>query len=183
MIENSTHQPTASSALSPTDVPSSRPRTVLITGVNGWYSANQRSQPGSESFGTKPLARNGSSVNISGVLLAVSTDFAFNPSATASHVSATVVNNNSPVRASHSTGPADGRNPTRNATPSTTANPIAVWISVPITCPVSTDALLIDMVRKRAMIPCVMSMATDIAVPRIAPVIVMIRMVGVTKPM
>src|SRR5215475_9568260 len=115
MIENSTHQPTASSALSPTAVPTSRPRTVLITGVNGWYSANQRSQLGSDSFGTKPLPRNGSRMKIIGVLLAVSTDFAFSPSATANQVNASVNSTNRPLTANQSSGPADGRNPTNNA--------------------------------------------------------------------
>jgi hypothetical protein len=28
---------------------------VLMMGVNGWYSANPRSEPGSDSMGTNPL--------------------------------------------------------------------------------------------------------------------------------
>src|SRR5512132_1065613 len=39
----------STTALSPMAVPSSSPRRVSITGVNGWYSANQRSPVGRES--------------------------------------------------------------------------------------------------------------------------------------
>ena len=47
----------------------------------------------------------------------------------------------------------------------TTTTPISVWIVAPTTCPVSTDDRAIAMVRKRAMMPSVMSCATAIAVP------------------
>src|SRR6266545_4549401 len=40
------HQATAMTALLPIGVPVSSPRTVSMTGVNGWYSANQRSPTG-----------------------------------------------------------------------------------------------------------------------------------------
>src|SRR6476646_5062445 len=45
--------------LPPILVPVSSPRSVSFTGVNGWYSANQRIPAGSELTGTNPLPRNG----------------------------------------------------------------------------------------------------------------------------
>ena len=38
-------------------VPSSRPRSVSMIGVNGWFSANQRSRPGIDSVGTNAAAQ------------------------------------------------------------------------------------------------------------------------------
>jgi hypothetical protein len=67
------HQAMAMTALLPIAVPSSSPRTVSMTGVNGWYSANQRSHVGIESVGTKPLPRNGRNTSGWGRLLAAST--------------------------------------------------------------------------------------------------------------
>jgi hypothetical protein len=119
-------------------------------------------------------------MKIIGVLLAVSTLVAARPRATDSQVSAMVSNNSMPVTASHSTKPAVGENPMSSATTSTTASPNTVWMTVPTTCPVSTDALLIRMVRNRAMMPSVMSIATEMAVPMIALVMVISRMAGVT---
>ena len=52
-----------------------------------------------------------------------------------------------------------------SATPMTTAMLSIVWIRLPTTWPVSTEARAIAMVRNRAMMPSVMSMATEIAVP------------------
>ena len=46
----------------------------------------------------------------------------------------------------------------------TTAMLTIVWIMLPRTCPVSTEAREMAMVRNRAMMPSVMSMATEIAV-------------------
>src|SRR5262245_26242458 len=107
-------------------VPSSSPLIVSITGVNGWYSANQRSQAGMESVGTNPLPRNGSRVRNIGVLLAVSTLFAARPMATVSQVSAMVSSNSTPATASQSPTDADDRNPTSSATPTTTTSPNTV---------------------------------------------------------
>ena len=53
-------------------------------------------------------------------------------------------------------------------------------IRLPSTCPVSTDAREIAIVRKRATIPSVMSIATAIAVDCAAPVIASRRIPGVT---
>ena len=47
----------------------------------------------------------------------------------------------------------------------TTVTLAMVWIAAPTTCPVSTDDRATAMVRKRAMMPSVMSWATAIAVP------------------
>ena len=79
-----------------------------MNGVNGWYSANQRTPAGIESVGTKPLPRNGSRISGIGRLLAVSTLLADQPSATASQVSAKVISASRPSAASHSTA-AGGR--------------------------------------------------------------------------
>ena len=65
----------------------SDPRTVSVTRVKGWYSANWRSPAGIVAVGTNPLPRKGSRIRIIGVLLAVSTLLATSPSATASQIS------------------------------------------------------------------------------------------------
>jgi hypothetical protein len=60
---------------------------------------------------------------------------------------------------------------------------INVWITLPTTCPVSTDAREIDMVRNRLMMPSVMSRATLTAVETL-PEVAAIRMIaGATKAM
>jgi len=51
----------------------------------------------------------------------------------------------------------------------TIARPSIVWIVLPSTCPVSTEARAIPIVRKRAMMPSVMSIATAIAVACATP--------------
>jgi hypothetical protein len=51
---------------------------------------------------------------------------------------------------------------------------------LPRTCPVSTDAREIAIVRNRAMMPSVMSMATEIAVPCAAEATVSRMIPGVT---
>ena len=51
---------------------------------------------------------------------------------------------------------------------------------LPITWPVSTAARAMAMVRKRSMMPSVMSIATEIAVPSAAEATVTIRMPGTT---
>src|SRR5215470_10025701 len=66
----------------------SRPRTVLITGVNGWYSANQRIAAGIDCVSTKPLPRNARMMSGVGALLADSTVLAARPRATDSQVRA-----------------------------------------------------------------------------------------------
>jgi len=87
------------------------------------------------------------------------------PNATHSQVSARVIIARTATVATHSTGLALGRNPISSATPVTTARVSIVWIMLPRTWPVSTEGRKIAMVRKRATIPSVMSMATEIAVP------------------
>ena len=72
-------------------VPSSRPRSVSIIGVNGWYSANHRTAVGIDSVGTKPLPRNGSRISGIGRLLAPSTVLDARPRATDSQVIANVI--------------------------------------------------------------------------------------------
>ena len=73
-----------------------------------------------------------------------------------------------------------GRNPMSSATPMTTAMPSIVWITLPTTCPVSTAAREMAMVRNRAMMPSVMSMATEIAVPWVPLATAISRIPGTT---
>ncbi|MFD0200482.1 hypothetical protein ACFVG9_06895 [Saccharothrix carnea] len=60
--------------------------------------------------------------------------------------------------------------------------PERIEASLSSTCPVRTDTRAIAVVRNRAMMPCVMSSATGIAVPWTVMVMVMVtsRMPGVT---
>ena len=53
-------------------------------------------------------------------------------------------------------------------------------MTLPTTCPARTDARAMDIVRKRAMMPSVMSIATEIAVPWAAPATVISRIPGMT---
>jgi hypothetical protein len=98
-------------------------------------------------------------------VLATSTFLDTRPSATESHVNARVIIASTPNAAIHSTGTASDRKPIATATPKTTAKPTIVWIELPRTCPVSTEAREMPIVRKRAMMPSDMSIATEIAVP------------------
>ena len=66
------------------------------------------------------------------------------------------------------------------AMPMTTATPSMLWIMLPRTWPVSTEERAMAMVRNRAMMPSVMSMATDIAVACAAAATVSRMMPGVT---
>jgi hypothetical protein len=61
---------------------------VSITGVNGWYSANQRIAVGIDCVSTKPLPRKARMMSGVGALLADSTDLAARPRATESQVRA-----------------------------------------------------------------------------------------------
>ncbi len=72
------------------------------------------------------------------------------------------------------------RKPSANATPSTTARPTSAWITLAITWPVRTEARAMAMVRKRSMMPLVMSMATVIAVPCAAAATVISKIPGST---
>jgi hypothetical protein len=45
------------------------------------------------------------------------------------------------------------------------ASPIMVWIALPTTCPVRTDGRTLAMVLNRAMMPLIVAIATDVAVP------------------
>ena len=113
-------------------------------------------------------------------MLAVSTLLLTRPQATENQMTAKVIMARTPTAASHSTGVAVGRKPTSRATPMTTTRLSMVWIMLPRTWPVSTEGRKIAMVRNRAMMPSVMSMATEIAVPWAAPATVIRRMPGVT---
>ena len=73
-----------------------------------------------------------------------------------------------------------GRKPISTATTMTMASASSVWITLPMTWPVRTDVRAMAIVRNRAMIPSVMSIATEIAVPWAAPATVTSRMPGRT---
>jgi hypothetical protein len=151
-----------------------------MTGVNGWYSANQRSAAGMESVGTNPLPRKGSSISGMGVLLAVSTLPALMPSATPSQISAKAKTAIIPSAAIHPPTPATGRSPTSSATQATTTTESIVWTMLPSTWPVSTDGRKIAIVRNRVTMPSVMSIAIETEVPLTAVPTVISRIPGAT---
>ena len=66
------------------------------------------------------------------------------------------------------------------ATPMTTTRLSAVWIMLPRTWPVSTEGRKMAIVRNRAMMPSVMSMATEIAVPWATLAMAMMMIPGTT---
>ena len=107
------------------------------------------------------------------MLLAVSTLFAASPRAVASQMSASENRASRPIAPSHSSGPAVGRKPSATATASTMPMLMRVWIRLASTWPVRTAERAIAIVRKRSMIPPVMSIATTIAVPWTAAATVM----------
>ena len=149
----------------------SSPRTVSMIGVNGWYSANQRSAVGMRVGRDETAAQEGQEHEGHGQVArrldAVGRPC---PSATESQMSANEAIASTPNTASHSSGPAVGRNPSSTATPRTSAMPSIVWIRLPTTCPVSTETRAMAIVRNRAMMPSVMSIATDTAVLVAAPI-------------
>src|SRR5258706_1503790 len=113
------HQATARIALLPIGVPSSSPRSVLMTGVKGWYSANQRTPPDIESGRTNALLMNDRSWKMRERLLAPAGVLPTRPNATDIHVSAKVNSAMMPSAASQATGFAVGRKPMSSATPRT----------------------------------------------------------------
>ncbi len=66
---------------------------------------------------------------------------------------ASAVSASRPIAASHSTGPVVGRKPMRRATTRTMATASIVWMTLPMTWPIRTDARAMAIVRKRAMMP------------------------------
>ena len=131
-------------------------------------------------MGTNPLPRNGSRSSGIGRLLAASTLLVTRPSATDSQISANVSSASRPIAPSQSSTPAVGLKPSASATPMTTAIATSVWIRLPTTWPVRTETRAIAIVRKRAMMPSVMSMATEIATAWAAPATASTRIPGVT---
>jgi hypothetical protein len=70
------------------------------------------------------------------------------------------------------------RKPMARPTPATRTTPTIVWITLPSTCPVSSDTRAMAMVRNRATMPSVMSMQTDTAVDTDPEATVSTRMPG-----
>ena len=62
----------------------------------------------------------------------------------------------------------------------TITRPTIVWIVLPRTCPITTDARAIPIVRNRAMIPSVMSIDTEMAVLWAPPATAIRTIPGVT---
>ena len=151
------HQATATAPPLPIGVPSSRPRIVSMIGVNGWCSANQRTAAGIESVGTNPLLRNGSSWTMSR-----------NGVVPADRLGGQAERDRQPGQREREQREEAGRGEPVDG--------VAVGPEAhqhrdahdqhradqrlghgPTTCPVSTDARAIAMVRNRAMMPSVMS--------------------------
>jgi len=86
------------------------------------------------------------------------------PNTTPIHVIAKVNNATTPSALIQATGLVVGRKPMRSATPTTRTMVMIVRIKLPRTCPISTEAREIAMVRKRVMIPSFMSIQRLIAV-------------------
>ncbi len=90
-----------------------------------------------------------------------SATLAARPTATASQVSASTSRAVTPAAASHWPASAVGRNPSPIATPMTRATPTSVRTRALTTCPFSTEAGEIAMVRNLPMMPSVESRLTD----------------------
>ena len=150
-----------------------------MAGVNGWYSAIGWNQPGIASTGTKALERSGSRISGSALLLAASAFGLTRPMPTAIQVSARAKSTSSPNAASHSRAVASvDRKPMATATAPTRTTLAIDCSTLPTTCPMSTEPRWIAIVRKRAMMPSVMSLETDTAVPTTVPPMVISRMPG-----
>ena len=151
-----------------------------MIGVKGWCSAKNAIPAGIDSVGTNPLPRNGSRNSGIGRLLAVSTLLLTSPSATASQMMAKLTSVSRASSAAQSATLALGSSPSARAMARTRTSASSVWIRLPTTWPVRTDTRAIAIVRKRAMMPSVMSIETEIATPWAAPTTASIRMPGVT---
>lgn len=105
-----------------------------------------------------------------------SATLAARPTATASQVRASTSRAVTPATASHWPALAPGRNPSPIPTAMTSATLIRVRTSALTTCPVSTEAGEMAMVRNLAMMPSVESRLSASAVPELpyATVIAMI---------
>ncbi len=149
-----------------------------MAGVNGWYSAIGWNQPGIASTGTKALEMSGRKISGMALLLAASAFGLTRPMPTAIQVSARAKSTSSPNAASHSSTVASvERKPMATPTAPTRTTLMTDCRTLPTTCPTSTDPRWIAMVRKRAMMPSLMSLATETAVP-----IVVLPMVISSRP-
>src|SRR5450631_2155377 len=158
------HQAMAMTALLPIGAPISRPRSVSMIDVKGWYWANQRTPVGIVARGTNALLRNGRRNKGITTLLAASAVLVTRPRATANQVSARVSRARTAIAAIHLRGAVVGRKPSNRLTPMTRLTLSIVWIMLPTACRVSIEARDIAMVRKRATMPSVMSVHTATAV-------------------
>src|SRR6266498_4420974 len=158
------HQASAIHGLLPTGVPSRNPRSDSISGVNGWLSANPWIHDGMVSTGTNALLGYGRNMTKNVNPPAASGLFARRPTAADAHDSARTATSSSPTAASQSTKDAEGRNPIRNAIPSTSAVEMRLRPALAATCPPSTAAPRTSSDRNRSMIPLVMSFVTTTAV-------------------
>ncbi len=150
-----------------------------MAGVKGWYSAIGRNQPGIVSTGMKALDSIGSSTIGRALLLAASAFGLMRPMPTTTQVRAAEKSTSSPNAASHSTSVASvERKPMATATAPTRTTLSTLCSTLPTTCPMITEPRWIAIVRKRAMMPSVMSVETDTAVPTTVDPTVSSRMPG-----
>ena len=137
----------------------SSPRMVSMTGVNGWFCANQRTRPA-----WRPPDERAADERQDGHEQGPAGALANRPSATVSQVSAKASRANSPAAAIQAGGPATDRKPSASAI-ATTRTPLSmVRITLPATVPVSTDVRAMGMVRNRSMMLSQKSVLTDTAV-------------------
>ena len=120
------------------------------------------------------LESSGSRISGIALLLAASAFGLTRPMPTAIQVSAREKSTSSPNAASHSRAVASvERKPMARAMAPTSTTLMTDCSTLPTTCPMSTDGRWIAMVRKRAMMPSVMSLETETAVPiRVLPTVI-----------
>src|SRR5690606_339248 len=159
------HHASASATTSPgTDPPASSARTVSMTGVTGWCSANPRRQVGTVSTGTNALDTYGRNITPNVNPLAASGDRTSTPTRAASQVNQPTNRRITPTAATHSSAAASGRKPMRIDTPNTIAVETRFFTRLATTCPVSTVHAATGIDRSRSTMPPDMSRSTASAV-------------------
>src|SRR5579875_1128695 len=149
-----THHARATHIWFPTGCEFNRERTVFTIAVTGWFSANTRTTVGIFEVGTNAELMNGRKMSGYENALAPSTDFAFNPAITASHVSASVKSTSIPATSSHSTTLALERKPMMRAMRMMTTTEMALETSDVSTCAHKTDERDTGMEWNRENNPC-----------------------------
>ena len=157
----------------------SRPRTVWVTGVKGWYSAKWRSPAGHGGGGDESAAEEGQQGEEHGRVAGGLDALGGQAECGGSQIRATAKSRTSPAAASHGEGAGGGPETDARATATTRRARQGLQQAADDVAG-EHGARAMDMVRKRSMMPWVMSVATEMAVPRAAEATVMIRMPGTT---